>query len=68
MAKQFSCLPSQVLRIEDEYTAYCFDEACSVILAHLMNDENPTYEIEDLPKEKPKHFTNMKDFYNSLGV
>lgn len=41
MSKQYGCLPSVILGIEDSYTAFCFDEACCEILARLQNDEKP---------------------------
>ena len=35
MVKRYNKLPSELMSIEDEYTAYCFNEACSFILGEL---------------------------------
>lgn len=66
MAKQFHKLPSEILRINDEYTAYCFDEACSNIIARIMEGETPQYVKPGMSKEDKKHFSKMSDFYKSL--
>lgn len=34
LAKQFNRRPSEILNIEDDYTAFCFDETCEYIFAH----------------------------------
>lgn len=64
MSKQYGCLPSVILGIEDSYTAFCFNEACCEILARLQNDEKPYY-IEQA--EEPKRYSNFKDFYKAYG-
>lgn len=67
MAKQYQCLPSEVMHIEDPYTAYCFDEACSYILLKLSNGEKPTYKVQDEQAEmETKHYKNFKDFYKDI--
>lgn len=65
MAKRFGKLPSEILNIEDEYTAFCFDEACVYIMCELESGKTPCY-IE-VGKEEPKHYSNFKDFYKSYG-
>lgn len=40
MARTYKIRPSQILRIENDYDAFCFDEACDYILSEL-SDENP---------------------------
>ena len=35
MVKRYNKLPSELMSIEDEYTAYCFNEACTFILGEL---------------------------------
>lgn len=64
MSKQYSCRPSQILGLEDSYTAFCFDEACCEIIAHLQNDEKPNYKIN---KEQEKEYKSFKDFYKDYG-
>lgn len=56
MSKRFCQKPSQILNIEDEYTAYCFDEACSFIMFKIDNKEEPKYETHyATPSEMYKH-------------
>lgn len=49
-SQKFNKLPSEIIRLEDEYTAFCFDEACMYIISQLENDKNPTW-TEDIEKE-----------------
>lgn len=68
MSKQFSCRPSDIMHINDEYLAFCFDEVCSYIMTMLLKGEKPCYKTKrknDSEKE-PKHFSTMKSFYESL--
>lgn len=65
IAKRFKRLPSEILNIEDEYTAFCFDEACTFILSKLEDGETPMYIVDD---GETKKFENMEDFYKSIGV
>ncbi|WAX12104.1 hypothetical protein CS266P2_00001 [Clostridium phage CS266P2] len=67
MSKQYGCLPSVILGIEDSYTAFCFNEACCEILARLQNDEKPYYIEQREQAEEPKHYSNFKDFYKAYG-
>lgn len=32
--------------IDDEYTAYCFDEACSYIVSKILDGEEPKFTVE----------------------
>lgn len=57
----YHCLPSDVLRIEDEYAAYCFDEACCYISLKLQEGENPHY--VQTKQDAPMEYKNFKDFY-----
>lgn len=68
MSKQYSCLPSEILGIDDSYTAFCFDEACCEIINRIMNEEKPIYIEQRLEQkaEKPKHYNNFKDFYKTV--
>jgi hypothetical protein len=43
IAKTFNKLPSEVLSIKDEFTAYCFDEAMTFIEAKMRDGEEPHY-------------------------
>ena len=37
---KFNKLPSEILRIKDEYTAFCFDEACLYISNQIEKIDN----------------------------
>jgi hypothetical protein len=53
-------LPSQILRIEDDYTAYCFDEACALIMSKIDNDEKPKFKkIKEKQKNQVKKKARM---------
>lgn len=57
MSRMYKKLPSEILRLKDDYTAYCFDEACSYIRARLDAGD----EIER--KKTYKSFTELyKDY------
>ena len=43
MAQRYKKTPSEILRIDDEYTAYCLDEACAVIASRMDKGENPVF-------------------------
>lgn len=43
MAETYRVRPSVLLNINDEYTAFCFDEACAYILGRLRNKEKPRF-------------------------
>lgn len=49
--------PSEILKISDDYTAYCFDEACYYISVKIKNGETPTF------RKKYSSFTEM---YNNI--
>lgn len=44
MAKTYRLRPSELLGVEDSYTAYCFDEACFYFEARLASGQKPVYE------------------------
>lgn len=60
MSRIYNCLPSQILRIEDDYTAYCFDEACALIMSKIDNDEKPKFKkIKEKQKNQVKKKARM---------
>lgn len=69
MAKEYRCKPSEILNIESEYAAYCFNEVAFYLLGKATDEEGNV----DLKKinwkkdedEKPK---NNKGFIASKGV
>lgn len=50
---------SDVLMIEDPYTAFCVDEACDYILSRIRGGEQPVYE---------HRVGSMSEFYGKIGV
>jgi len=58
LAKSYNKLPSEIMNIDDEYTAYCFDEACDEIVHHINNKETPVFE---------KHYSSFRDFYKQFS-
>ncbi|WP_250673540.1 hypothetical protein LZ906_007860 [Paraclostridium ghonii] len=49
---KYNKLPSEILRIDDEYTAFCFDEACMYISNELENGNKARWKDEDLTKNE----------------
>ena len=42
-AQRFRCRPSEMLRIDDGFAAFCFDEACSFILSQWEEGKRPFF-------------------------
>jgi hypothetical protein len=57
--------PSEIMNIDDDYTAYCFDEACAFITTEIERGEIPTYP-EDKEKDKPKEYTCPSEMYRAI--
>ena len=68
MSKKFKIRPSEILEIEDVYTAYCFDEACVYILSKVENGEKPNFKKFDKDgKIKVKNYKTASDMYKDMG-
>lgn len=52
--------------IKDEYTAFCFDEACTSILFRLRNKETPHYRQKATEEKEVKEYSNFSSFYNDV--
>ena len=65
-AKMYNIRPSEVLYIKDEYTAYCFNEACTNFMLHIKNKEKPDYTRVKKKKVQNKHYSNFTSMYNDL--
>ncbi|EGT5043692.1 hypothetical protein DAF96_11095 [Clostridioides difficile] len=51
-------MPSEILRIKDEYTSFCFDEACMFLVDAIKNDKNLKFkENSNTSKENIKRTT-----------
>ena len=44
---EFPCRPSEVMGLEDGYTAFCFDEACAFIVKQLRDGKEPIMRVEN---------------------
>ena len=62
MSKLYNCLPSDIIGIEDNYTAFCFNEACAEIILRLQNEEKPIYREQ----EEQEEYSNFTDFYKNF--
>lgn len=47
MSKTYQVRPSEILRLSDEYTAYCFDEACAYFLSELSEKKQPHFKEDE---------------------
>ena len=61
MSKLYSCRPSEIMGIEDDYTAFCFDEACAYICSMLLSGEKPNYNKNTMKKDT--HYKSFTSFY-----
>lgn len=57
------CRPSELLEINDAYTAFCFDEACSYILGKIRQGEEP---VPKTKGEQPKAYKKPSDYYKKF--
>lgn len=57
--------PSEIIEIEDSYTAYCFDEAVSYIIRRLMNGDKLLKSVENTG-EPEKVYGKPSDFYSKF--
>lgn len=65
MSEIYKCRPSDIMKIGDEYTAFCFDEACAFIKMMLQDGKKPIYK-EERKKKVKKNYKSFKDFYNDF--
>ena len=52
---RFKKLPSEIARIQDEYTAFCFDEACDYIISQLEQEKKPRWREEQITKQEKRN-------------
>lgn len=56
--------PSEIMGIEDAYTAFCFDEACAIIIKRIQDGENPKF-LKGKDKDGyTKQYSKPSDLYN----
>lgn len=68
MAKRYRQRPSNIVGVDDEYAAYCFDEACIFLYNALEDKKELKFDNGDsLKKQKePKHYKSLSEFYNTI--
>lgn len=64
MSQRFNKLPSEIVFITDDYEAFCFNEACAVIMSKIDKGEEPIFEEVDKPE---KHYINFTEFYEQYN-
>ena len=47
MSDFYKCKPSEILHLNDEYTAFCFDEACLYISLQMQRGQKPAFVSDD---------------------
>lgn len=57
------CRPSELLEVEDAYTAFCFDEACAFILQRIKEGDEPVTKVQD---SLARHYAKPSDFYKKF--
>lgn len=68
MAKLYHKMPSEIINIECEYDAYCFNEACAYITSKIKDGEKPKFVKKDKDgKIEKKHYKSARDLYKSMG-
>ena len=51
--------------IKDDYTAFCFDEACGYILLQLKQDKKPMFKSE---QNFVKRYSSPLDMYREMEI
>lgn len=63
MAKEYQTRPSQILAIDEEYTAYCFDEVCLFIEAEATDKKGKVnwnkFKWQDTEKKGNQEFIDF---------
>lgn len=67
IAKRYNKSPSEILNIQSDYVAFCFDEACSVLLSWLEAGKTPKFIEEPMQKQVVK-YSSFSEMYHSWGV
>lgn len=67
MSQRYKRLPSEIMHIADEYTAFCFDEACAYILMKLEKGDTPYWQnSDDEMKQMKQEYHSFTDFYRDV--
>lgn len=63
MSRIYNCKPSEIMHLENEYDAFCFDEACAYIILEMEQDD------DNKKRKEPrftKEYSNFADLYKNL--
>lgn len=70
MSKRYGQRPSSIVCSQDdpldEYTAFCFDEACTFILSKIEQDETPEFQDNSPPTER--HFSSYSEMLKYYDI
>ncbi|MBS4536806.1 hypothetical protein GOQ29_14390 [Clostridium sp. D2Q-14] len=61
MSKHYKCKPSEILNIDDDYLAYCFDEVAFYLWSEAIDKEGKVKWNRIKWKENVKKDRNNKD-------
>lgn len=54
-----------MMAVTDEYTAYCFDEACFYILSMIKEGKKPHFKTQE--KEEKNHYSSFQELYKQYN-
>lgn len=60
IARHYKLRPSQIINIDNDYEAFCFDEACAFIINEINSEKEPRFENE----EKTNNNDDIIKFFN----
>ena len=55
--------PSDLMGIDDSYTAFCFDEACAFIVSQLKDNKKPKFKKNSDGSNRKVHYSKPSDLY-----
>lgn len=59
--------PSELLSIEDSYTAFCFDEVCAYILSELQSGKT-LIERKDKKQQQTHCYARPSELYSKFKI
>ncbi len=61
--------PSDLMSIEDDYLAFCFDEACAFIITEMEKGKKPIpRKDKGKSKQEKKSYSRPSDVYKKFSV
>lgn len=67
MSKLYHKRPSEIIFLKDEYTSYCFDEACAYITSRIRDKEKPIFEKNEGKNIEKPHYSSPSEMYANMG-